>query len=66
MSGNSTAAVRSHVQERQWLLHLGNGNIADAVMRLARQAETDEQTRHPGLDNSNLVQRYASQTDSVL
>jgi hypothetical protein len=37
MGKNSQLLVRSHAQEREWLLHLGDGNIIAGVQYLIRQ-----------------------------
>jgi hypothetical protein len=37
MGKDSKASVRSHLQERQWLIDLGNGNILEGVKQLLSQ-----------------------------
>ncbi len=37
MNQDSKAAIRSHSQEREWLLNLGNGNIVTGVRQLVKQ-----------------------------
>ena len=37
MGKNNQLLVRSHAQEREWLLHLGDGNIIAGVQHLIRQ-----------------------------
>lgn len=39
MAKNSNSAVRSHSQERKWLLDLGKGNIVDGVHTLIQYSQ---------------------------
>ncbi|NJN99315.1 MAG: hypothetical protein HC875_37075 [Anaerolineales bacterium] len=39
MAKDSPIIVRSHTQEREWLLRLGEGNIVAGVRQLLREAE---------------------------
>jgi hypothetical protein len=38
MGKNTQTMIRSHAQEREWLLGLGDGNIVAGVQKLIRQA----------------------------
>jgi hypothetical protein len=38
MGKNTQLVVRSHAQEREWLLRLGDGNIVAGVRSLIQQA----------------------------
>lgn len=37
MAKNNQGSVRSHSQERQWLLSLGKGNLVEGVRNLVEQ-----------------------------
>jgi hypothetical protein len=50
MAKNANVAVRSHSQEREWLLRLGEGNIFEGVQNLIRQ----EKGESKGKNNSFL------------
>jgi hypothetical protein len=39
MAKDSPSTVRSHTQEREWLLSLGDGNIVAGVRSLIQQAK---------------------------
>jgi len=41
MKRNTRHAVRSHMQEREWLLKLGHGNLVNGVQQLLREAERE-------------------------
>jgi hypothetical protein len=39
MSRNSKPTVRSHTEERQWLLNLGQGNLVEGVRTLIQHSQ---------------------------
>ena len=41
MSKENSGAVRSHSQEREWLLRLGDGNIVESVRQIIRLFKGD-------------------------
>ncbi len=41
MKRDTRYAVRSHMQEREWLLRLGRGNLVNGVQQLLREAERE-------------------------
>lgn len=41
MAKDSPSAVRSHTQEREWLLSLGAGNIVAGVRNLIQQGKEE-------------------------
>jgi hypothetical protein len=44
MAKDTAIAIRSHAQEREWLLRLGEGNIVAGVRQLLREAEGKKET----------------------
>ncbi|MFN8453429.1 MAG: hypothetical protein U0401_01960 [Anaerolineae bacterium] len=42
MVKNTQVTVRSHSEEREWLLSLGDGNIVEGVRHLIRQSRENE------------------------
>ncbi len=42
MRKNSQETVRSHLQERQWLINLGGGNIVEGVKNLIERINTEQ------------------------
>lgn len=42
MNEENRLAVRSHLQEREWLLNLGNGNILEGVKNLIRRVKEEQ------------------------
>lgn len=39
MAKDTSITVRSHTQEREWLMRLGEGNIVAGVRQLIREAQ---------------------------
>ena len=42
MGKNTKVAVRSHSQEREWLVKLGKGNIFEGVQNLIQQEKREQ------------------------
>jgi hypothetical protein len=53
---NKKATVRSHSQEREWLVSLGKGNIVEGVRHLVQQSQGHPPTSN-GLPKDELTKR---------
>jgi hypothetical protein len=53
MANNTALAVRSHSQEREWLLSLGDGNIVAGVRSLIQQAQREATDKHRPKNKKN-------------
>jgi hypothetical protein len=60
MGKNSSIIVRSHAQEREWLLRLGDGNIVAGVRSLIQQAQQKPTTNPVRARQSNQKRRNHS------
>lgn len=48
MGQEEQASVRSHGEEREWLLALGNGDLVEGVKQLALQLKSEATPKKPG------------------
>ena len=56
MAKNKKATVRSHSQEREWLVSLGKGNIVEGVRHLVQQSQGHPPASN-GLSKDELTKR---------
>lgn len=53
MGKDNKGAVRLHIQEREWLLSLGNGDLVEGVDSLIQETKR----KQPGEDNYSRFRR---------
>lgn len=46
MAKNNKQSIRSHSQERQWLVNLGKGNLVEGVRSLVQQNQQGSSARN--------------------
>ena len=49
--------VRGHSQEKEWLLHLGNGDIVEGAQSLIRQLMTDQASKQTAKGKSEKLKK---------
>ena len=57
MGKTKNSEVRGHSQEKEWLLHLGNGDIVEGAQSLIRQLMTDQAVKQTAKGKSEKIKK---------